>query len=306
MILEQIASMFLVMLVEVLPFMITGIILSSIIRVFASTELLIKIFPENGIRGIIIAMFGGLLFPICECAIVPIAARLIKKGVPLHIAIIFMLSSPIINPIVIASTYYAFPNRIEMVIYRVIFGLIIALVTGIIIKIKNFKLEEVLINIEQDHLSTCNCEHCSSTPFSNEKKVLGKMRQVFFYASEEFFEAGKYLIIGILLTSVIQNIVPKSIFYKISNLSFIQQLIMMAISFIFSICSTSDAFVAKSFIGSFSYSSIMAFLVFGPMLDLKNIFMLSSSLKKKFIVQYVTILTVVSICLLFILTLLFM
>ncbi|SHI19861.1 CobW/HypB/UreG, nucleotide-binding domain [Sporanaerobacter acetigenes DSM 13106] len=107
---EAFNMIFIGMLIQAFPFMLVGMFVSSIIQVFISNETIVKIFPTKFGLGFLTAMFGGILFPVCECAIVPVTVRLVKKGVALPVAVTFMLSAPIINPIVIASTLYAFPG----------------------------------------------------------------------------------------------------------------------------------------------------------------------------------------------------
>ena len=120
-------------IVEALPFLLIGAVLSALIQIYVSDDLIKKVIPKNSIIGYFIAAISGVLFPVCECAIVPITRSLIKKGLPVGVGITFMLAVPIVNPIVIMSTYYAFPSDISIVIYRTIGGIIGALIVGMII-----------------------------------------------------------------------------------------------------------------------------------------------------------------------------
>lgn len=119
-------TIFLSIIIQAFPFMLIGILVSSIMHVFIPDNIVVKVFPKKFGLGYISAMFLGLLFPVCECAIVPVTRRLIKKGVPFPIALTFMFSAPIINPIVIVSTLYAFPGNPEYALIRVVAGLIVA------------------------------------------------------------------------------------------------------------------------------------------------------------------------------------
>ncbi len=114
------------------------------------------------------------------------------------------------------------------------------------------------------HECSCNC-HCDC----NEKNTDSKSRTLLLHSSEEFFSVGKYLIIGAFITSMIQMIVPKAIFERLSMQSWLSLIIMMFLAFIFSACSTSDAFIAKSYISRFPEGAVMGFMVYGPMMDLK-------------------------------------
>ena len=134
-VINDFSTIFLSIIFEGIPFILIGALVSSIIQIFVSEEAIAKIIPKNKFVGVLIASLVGLVFPVCECAIVPITRRLIKKGVPLSIAVTFMLSVPIMNPVVLLSTHYAFMGMSYMVIARAMFGMIGAITIGVLIGI---------------------------------------------------------------------------------------------------------------------------------------------------------------------------
>lgn len=288
-------TIFISILIQAFPFMLIGIFVSAAMEVFAPDEFVVRIFPSRFGLGFLTAMFAGLLFPVCECAIVPVTTRLVKKGVALPIAVTFMLSAPIINPIVIVSTLYAFPGQPQVALFRVTFGLMIALLVGLTL----FLFDAGNGALLSGHKSgSCHChDHCCCNAPEDADHVDDpaartlpqKIRMMFLHAGEEFFGVGRYLVLGAFLTSLIQVLVPRAWFSSLSETSGLPLLIMMAMAFLFSACSTSDAFIAKSFTGRFSLGVIMGFLVFGPMMDVKNILMLLASFKKKFVVALVLV-----------------
>lgn len=271
-------TVFMSILMEAFPFLLLGVFISSIIQLFITKEVIVKYFPQNNILSFFIAIIGGLFFPVCDCAIVPVTSSLVKKGVPLHIAVAFMLSAPIVNPIVIVSTYYAFGPVVAFT--RVGLGIMIAVITGIIFLI--FPEEkEVLVGGISNY--SCNCAYCNG--YSAKEGKLLKISSVFKHAGEEFFNVGKYLIIGAFITATVQVFIPKSIFTQITESEIISVLIMMLLAFLFSVCSSSDAFIARSFSNQFPMSSIMGFMVLGAMADIKNLLMLSEGFSKRFIIK---------------------
>ncbi|HWP52077.1 MAG TPA: permease [Clostridia bacterium] len=294
-------TIFISILMQAFPFMLIGIFVSSAMEVFAPDEFVVSIFTSRFGLGFVTAMFAGLLFPVCECAIVPVTTRLVKKGVALPIAVTFMLSAPIINPIVIVSTLYAFPGQPHVAFFRIFFGLSIALLVGLILFLLDAN-KSTLLNGQDDCACGCHghdhCGCCSTTvdqahdvddPVLAPRTIPQKLQAMFLHAGEEFFGVGRYLVFGALLTSMIQILVPRAWFTGLSEKSGLPLLIMMAVAFLFSACSTSDAFIAKSFVGRFSLAAIMGFLVFGPMMDIKNILMLLASFRKKFVAALVLI-----------------
>ncbi len=289
-------TIFISILMQVFPFMLIGVFVSSAMHIFLSDEFLVRIFPTKRGVGYLVAMLGGIFFPVCECAIVPVTTRLVKKGVALPIALVFMFSAPIINPIVIISTLYAFPGRPEIALIRVCFGLIIALSIGLIVHLLGMEPQMIL----REYHSECGC-HCCHEDHPGNQTAIAKIKALFVHTGEEFFDVGKYLVLGAFMTSLLQTIVPRSIFTNLLSQNGLSLLIMMITAFLFSACSTSDAFIARSFMNKFSESSIMGFLVFGPMMDIKNMLMLLGSFKKSFVFFLCVLVFLVNYVVLFVL-----
>lgn len=289
-------TIFLSILLQAIPFMLLGIIISSILHIFVSDNFIVKVFPGKHGIGFLTAIFGGLIFPVCECATVPILSGLVKKGVAMPIAITFMLAAPILNPISIMATLYAFPEQPMTAIYRVIFGIVTAASTGILLVF--YPKNEYLKEITDEHNCSYNSFGCSCLGSHNhsQSSFIEKLKEIFLHSGTEFFKVGPYLILGALLTALIRTGVPGNFFGKFNEAHSLDGiLIMMLFAFIFSACSTSDAFIARSFYGNFSLFSIMGFLVYGPMMDIKNIFMLLSIFKRRFVIDLTIIITVMNI-----------
>ena len=115
--------------------MLIGAILSSLIQVFVSRNRFNRIFEKTTIKSLIGALFAGIFFPVCDCAMVPVASSIVKKGYSYPVAITFLLAAPAVNPIVILSTYYAFPTTPKLIFYRIGFGLLFALVVGLVLMV---------------------------------------------------------------------------------------------------------------------------------------------------------------------------
>ena len=301
--LELLGRVFISILVQAVPFLLIGVIVSSVMQEIISTETLIRIFPKKSGLGFVVAVLTGVFFPVCDCAIVPVASRLIKKGVPLPCAITFMLAAPLVNPIVIASTYYAFPTQPSIMVFRVFFGVVVALSVGAIFSLfsqKNGVLKQSSDKHTSHSLSCTCCEHSEDT-YNEGKSFLGAFGNVLKHTIEEFFEVGKYLIVGAFISAIFQVFISKDMLSTLSDNKVLALAVMMLAAFLFSVCSTSDAFVAKAFLGQFTMNSIMGFLVLGPMLDIKNLLMLSSSFKKAFVIRLVLAIVLTSFLILFLL-----
>ncbi|WP_203288500.1 permease [Metabacillus sp. cB07] len=275
-------TIFLSIVLEAIPFILLGVFVSALIQSFVSEEMIQKYLPKNAVIALFPAALLGIIFPVCECAIVPIVRRLIKKGMPLHIGIVFLVSAPILNPVVFASTYYAFQSSKEIVYGRMGLAFIVAILVGLAV---------YLIFKNRDQLKWTREELVGRTVSSEPVNGVSKWKETLFHASDEFFEMGKYLILGAFIASVFQTFLDRSLLTDLGSSEFLSPAIMMAFAYILSLCSEADAFVAASFGGTFTAGSLLAFLVYGPMIDLKNTIMLFAFFRAKFVFAFIAIVT---------------
>lgn len=275
----QLNSIFISILIEAIPFILIGVILSGIIQMFVSEEMIARIMPKNRFLAVLFGALAGILFPACECGIIPITRRLLLKGVPLHAGVAFMLTAPIINPIVLFSTYIAFGNRWSVVFYRGGLALAVSLIIGVILSYQ-FKDNQLLKPDEPGH------HHHHGT-------LLQKLGGTLRHAIDEFFSVGKYLIIGAFIAAAMQTYVKTSTLLAIGQNDVSSSLVMMGLAFVLSLCSEVDAFIASSFSSTFSLGSLIAFLVFGAMVDIKNLLMMLAAFKKRFVFLLITYIVVI-------------
>ncbi|MGG5774233.1 permease [Bacillus subtilis] len=276
----QLNSIFISILIEAIPFILIGVILSGIIQMFVSEEMIARIMPKNRFLAVLFGALAGVLFPACECGIIPITRRLLLKGVPLHAGVAFMLTAPIINPIVLFSTYIAFGNRWSVVFYRGGLALAVSLIIGVILSYQ-FKDNQLLKPDEPGHH-----HHHHGT-------LLQKLGGTLRHAIDEFFSVGKYLIIGAFIAAAMQTYVKTSTLLAIGQNDVSSSLVMMGLAFVLSLCSEVDAFIASSFSSTFSLGSLIAFLVFGAMVDIKNLLMMLAAFKKRFVFLLITYIVVI-------------
>lgn len=277
------ATIFISMILEAIPFILIGAIVSSLIQLYIEEDLVKRILPKNKLIAMIFAAFLGIFIPICECAIIPIARSLIKKGVPIYIAIVFMLTVPIVNPIVILSTFFAF-NDINIILIRVFGGVISAIIIGLLIELLINKNEKV-IKINGSYKSLCDCGCENNNYFYNKSKV----RLCIEHSTKEFLNILNYYIFGSLLSSIFIIIVDEELIINYSSGLIVSIFILMALAFLLSICSEADAFIARGFLEYFGIPSIVSFLILGPMLDLKNTIIMFSCFKKSFVLKLIAL-----------------
>ncbi|WP_134701483.1 permease [Ammoniphilus sp. YIM 78166] len=278
-------TIFLSILIEAIPFVLIGVLIAGMIQIFVTEDHIRRWMPTNKYLAVLMSCVLGALFPACECGIVPIVRRLIAKGVPLYAGIGFLLTGPIINPIVILSTYMAFGNDAQMAGWRMFLGFAVALVIAAIIALvykgNQMKHGQVLAMVSN----------------SSQKLPLGqRFVQMLHHSIDEFFDMGKYLIMGAFLAAFVQTYVSSAAILQLGSSVVTSTLVMMGLAFLLSLCSEADAFIAASFRNMFAPTALLGFLVYGPMLDLKNTFMLIGVFKARFVFVLMSLITVTVFC----------
>ncbi|WP_194543362.1 permease [Paenibacillus sp. FSL W7-1279] len=274
---QQVKTVFTGIFLEALPFVLLGVLLSSLLQLFVKEQWVRRITPKNPVIGVLFASMLGIVFPICECGMIPVVRRLMLKGMPAYIAVTFILSGPILNPIVFAATFMAFRSHPEVTIGRMGLAFTVAITVGLLVYV----------------FSRNNPLKRSLQEFSEQDSAVGERklhehpktwRSLFVHAGDELIEMGKYLVLGAFLTACIQSFIPREELLALGNGPTASYLFMMGFAFILSLCSTSDAFVASAFTHTFTVGPLVSFLVLGPMLDFKSLLMLSTTFKTKFVI----------------------
>ncbi|PPA69564.1 permease [Jeotgalibacillus proteolyticus] len=280
----QLNTIFLSILIEAVPFVLIGVLTAGFIQMYITEEHIRRWIPKNKYKAIIMSCLVGAVFPACECGIVPIVRRLVKKGVPLYAGVGILLTGPLINPMVILSTYMAFGNHVTMAGLRVGGGFTAALLITLSIStlFKSNQLKGPLAD-------PVHKEAQAGTNRSFSYKARGMMQ----HSIDEFFDMGKYLIIGAFIAASFQTYIPVKSLYLFGDGLMYSTSVMMGLAYFLSLCSEADAFIGASFSNLFPSVSILAFLIYGPMIDLKNTIMLLSVFKIKFVTVLLLLITAI-------------
>ncbi|HEM6082968.1 TPA: permease [Streptococcus suis] len=277
----QAGAIFLSIIIEALPFVLIGSLISGFIEVFITPEKVLSLLPKNKILAILFGTFIGFIFPSCECGIVPIVHRLLEKKVSNYTAIPFLVTAPIINPIVLFATYTAFGNSVLFALYRALGAILVSVIVGIIL---GFYVKEPILKecqISQHH-------HDYSQKTNWQKVGFGLI-----HAIDEFFDTGRYLVFGCLFASLVQVYIPTAVLTTIGHNPLSAILLMMLLAFLLSLCSEADAFIGASLLSSFGFAPVMAFLVIGPMVDVKNLLMMKHYFTGKFIIRFIAMISII-------------
>lgn len=280
---------------EAFPFIVFGAVVSGLLEEFVPQRIILKIFPKKVLLSIVIAAHAGLLFPVCECGIVVILRRLISKGVPLASCLAYMLAGPIVNIIVIGSTWAAFAAHgiaTQMVLLRVLLAILVAVTTSYIIHIiYGNRVNNCIKNIDVKEEARLGKGNQVSVVI-DETSYLRYYILKTFVASRailnDFIDIMVFLIIGALLAASVKLYIDIDRFNSIiSYHPILSILLMMFVASLMSLCSEADAFVIASFV-NISIPAKIAFLVYGPMIDIKLLVLYSSIFKYNAILVLVT------------------
>jgi uncharacterized membrane protein YraQ (UPF0718 family) len=245
------------------------------IEVFVTREDIVRWVPRNAFLAPFAGAFLGFIFPVCECGVVPVTRRLFTKGLPMSVGVAFLLAAPVMNPIVLVSTSIAFGFG-PMLIARFAVTLIVAVAVGAIFAL-SARPQEVLRLTSLAPISGGGLDVKPLSPRGNPSRLMRVARA----SSDEFFDMGRYLVIGSLLAALMQTFVSQEFLLALGEGPLASVLLMQALAFVLSVCSTVDSFLALAFVGTFSSGSILAFLTFGPMIDIKSTLMFAGVFKPR-------------------------
>jgi len=296
---QDFALAFLSILFEGAPFILLGTLISGFIDIYLPPGTMDRFLPKNKFLAVLMSGMLGAVFPVCECAVVPVIRRLVKKGLPVSCGLTYMLAAPIVNPITALSTWKAFQGQGAgmMTCSRLLLGFMIAVAVGMIVSklsltaVLRPKLAESLENDakeamhhdhDHDHDHSCcgHDHHHDPVPAAGERLVAA-----FRSAMKDFVDVAVYFSIGVTITALFNTgIAPGAQWLDtLATHQTAAPIALMVLAFILSLCSTSDAFIAAT-LDKFSWGAKLAFLTFGPMMDVKLIFLYQTVLRKRFIV----------------------
>ena len=273
---QTFVTIFLGIFIEAVPFLLAGSLVSGLIAVFVDQDMIDKYLPKRALPAALSGALLGMAFPVCECGVVPVTRRLYAKGLPLSVGAAFLLAAPVVNPVVILSTSAAFGWG-ALLWGRLGFSILVATVVGLVFHLARPK--DVLT-------STVNVAHLHAAAHFAETiplriPVQKRLHQSLITAGDDFLDMARYLIVGSMLAAAMQTVVPQAVLLSIGQGPVVSVIAMQALAFVLSLCSTVDAFVALAFAGTFTTGSILAFLTFGPMVDVKSSLMFLSIFQKR-------------------------
>jgi hypothetical protein len=272
---------FLAILFEGLPFLLIGTIISGLIDQFLPAQLMTRLLPRNPYVGAVVSGLLGICFPMCECGVVPVIRRLMAKGLPTSNAITYMLAAPIVNPIVALSTYAAFRGQspLQIVGFRLGIGFVVAVIVGIVVHhlpLRWVLRQEVLASLAQPQ----GLSGGAGGPVSR------RLWNALGTCVGDLLNMMVYFVLGAAAAATFNTAINQEVILPLALNDWLATGSMMGLAAVLSVCSTTDAFIAATF-AMFPTVAKLAFLVFGPMVDMKLIFIYSAAFRKRFVLALV-------------------
>ena len=288
--LHTFTTIFLGIFIEAAPFLLAGALASGFVEVFVRPEALARLIPRHPVLGALAGAALGIALPVCECGIVVVVRRLLAKGLPLRVGVAFLLAAPVVNPIVFASTLTAFGAG-RMLLARVVlsfgFATLIALLFATARPAQVLREEPGHRHDHHHHHHGHDHHHHEAAPTA--EPLARRVRAAIGAAADDLFDVGRYLVAGSLLAAALQALVPQEAILGVGSGAVSSVLVLSVLAFVISVCSTVDAFVALSFVGTFTPASILAFLVFGPMVDIKSSLMFASIFRPRVVAYLIAL-----------------
>ncbi|SCG38883.1 permease [Micromonospora coxensis] len=265
-VLQTWTTVFVSVMVQAVPFLVFGVVLSAVIAVYVPRSFWAKALPQHPALAVPAAGIAGVVLPGCECGSVPIAGSLIRRGVTPAAALAFLLAAPAINPIVLTATVVAFPGTPEMAVARFVASLVVAVAMGWL-WLRLGKAEWIRLPRRPD--------------------LDDQSRSRAFWAAcrHDVMHAGGFLVVGAAAAATINVVVPEAWLQTLADNAVLSVIALAVLAVLLSICSEADAFVAAS-LSQFSLTSRLVFLVVGPMVDLKLISMQAGVFGRRFVVRF--------------------
>ncbi|MEU6218124.1 permease [Streptomyces sp. NPDC047022] len=268
-------TVFLAVVVQALPFLVLGVLLSAALAVFVPPSFFARALPKRPALAVPVAGVAGAILPGCECASVPVAGALVRRGVTPAAALAFLLSAPAINPIVLTATAVAFPRNPEMVVGRFAASLLVACAMGWLwqrLGRADWLRPPARASYEGD---------------SKGAAFWGSVRH-------DVMHAGGFLVVGAMAAATLKAVAPASWLRTAAGNPVVAILALSVLAVLLSICSEADAFVAAS-LSQFSLTARLAFLVVGPMIDLKLFAMQAGTFGRAFALRFAPVTFVLAI-----------
>ncbi len=269
------------LLIEALPFLLIGVLISAIARWLSPGGQWLQRLPSHPLLGPLTGAALGFALPACECGNVPVARRLLAGGAPLGTGLGFLFAAPVLNPIVIASTWAAFPDQPWLLLARPLGAVLVAVGLALLLGLvpEPLLLQADLLAERRLHqplaavgLLERRTGLVGAAPAAAPSALTAPrppLAELMRHGSREFLQLALLLVMGCVIAALVQSFVPRSWLLAVGGAPTLSILALMLLALVVSVCSSVDAFLALSFAAQVTPGALLAFLLLGPVIDLK-------------------------------------
>ena len=269
------------LLLESLPFLLLGVAIAALARWLVPQAAWVRRLPRNPFLAPVVGALLGFALPACECGNVPVARRLLASGAPLGTGFGFLFAAPVLNPIVLASTWAAFPDQPWLLVARPLGAFLIALALSGLLGLMGESALLAPALLEERRLSqplsevglldrgsgVLGAPAVQLPPPAPESKL--SLAEVLHHSSREFISLLVLLVLGCALAAAVQAWLPRAWLLAVGSAPTLSVLALMLLALVVSVCSSVDAFLALGFAAQVTPGALLAFLLLGPVVDLK-------------------------------------
>lgn len=254
-------------MLQSLPFVLIGVFASAAVQQFLTGRLVARWLPRRALPAVLVSSLFGFVAPVCDCGAIPLARRLTTKGVPVYAAVTFMLAAPVVNPVVLVATAFAFQGNLSVVALRAGMTLSVAITVGLLAH-RLFAQSSVGLPTFAGALDDPD----KVDPVEQGRRRPGRagVAALVAHASAEYFDVIFFIVLGAAFTAATQTFVPRGGLAALGASTAGSVAALMPLATILSICSEADAFVARAFSSTFSLGAVLAFMTIGQVVDLRN------------------------------------
>jgi uncharacterized membrane protein YraQ (UPF0718 family) len=301
---EDFTISFLSLILESVPFLLLGSMISGFVEVFVPASTFEHLLPRRRAPAVLFAGLLPIFLPMCECGVVPVIRRLMRKGLPPAYAVTYLLAAPIVNPVVALSTLGAFSGgeffsqresnpvfaetpAMIIVMWRMLLGYIVAVACGFLalaFKPQSY-LQPGILQPDAPPIRTGLTRIARGGEGVAAVSLWRRVMHAFGFAGTDFVEIASFLVIGCALTAIFNTAVDQDIILPLAFEPWRAIAVMLALAFALALCSTSDAFIAATFV-TFPTSAVMGFMVFGPVFDIKLVFLYSLVFRRRVVAGF--------------------
>ena len=278
--LAAVGVIFISLVLQSLPFILVGVLASAAVQIYLSDQMVARWLPRGRLSVVVLGGLLGMVVPACDCGAIPMARRLVLKGVPVYGALAFILAAPVVNPIVILTTFVAFQGDLAIVGWRVGMSFGVAVTIGLLASYVFAKRDPALELIR----ATARSSSMTDASPPGQRRRHRTIVRLLGLANDDFLDVIPFVIIGSFVTASIQTFVPREDLVLLGSHEALSIAAAMPLASILSVCSQADAFIARAFADTFTPGAIVAFMVIGQIVDLRNGALLLRTLGVRYVI----------------------